>query len=329
MKRNFKTLKRVVISALMLLFGGVLALPPVAWAEGEETASGPVSGFSMSPMYEKIVLNPGDSYTSSFMIVTSSNATSDFHYKVYVQSYYRDDNNNAIFEDVDGRGQMANWITIDSPTEGVLKPNEGTKIYFTIDVPENAPAGGQYAAVTVGSATGESVGGENSVSIQESVAMGYTVYAEITGNTKHQGEIKDANVPSFLLSGKITGSSSVKNTGNVHGDAIYKMQVFPLFSDEEIYTNEENPETHLILPNRTLYNETVWEETPSVGIFNVIYTVEFEGVTTEVSKLVIICPIWLLFIIFFVIAMIIIWIVLRVRARGKAKARKSDEEKAE
>ena len=40
--------------------------------------------------------------------------------------------------------QMADWITIHEPT-GTLMPNEAKELSFTIEVPENAPGGGQYA----------------------------------------------------------------------------------------------------------------------------------------------------------------------------------------
>ena len=313
-----KTTSKIIISGVLSVFLSIIApfTSQSAFADDEVRS---VSSFSMSPMYERIVLNPGESYTSGFKIRATESATTDLKYKVYTQPFYRDDENMAMFEDVQGRTQITNWTTINTGTTGTVAPNESAEVVFTIKVPEDAPAGGQYMAITVSTdSTADPESMTGAVNIQENVAIAYTVYAEVTGTTIKQGEITDATVQSFLFSGNITGTSSIKNTGNVHGDAIYKLQVFPLFSNEEVYTNEESPETHLVLPDRTLYNETSWENTPWFGIFNVIYTVEFEGVISQVTKMVIVCPIWLLFIVIFAIIMLIIWLVLRSRSRKKS-----------
>lgn len=287
--------------------------------------------FAVSPMAEKILLNPGDQYSSSIEIYSSQEYTEATKYTIKIAGFYVDEDGKRIFEECTGtdRCEMANWITIDSPTEGRLSPGEGKKIEYTIDVPEDAAGGGQYASIIVqgeqwtdeSSNDSSSGDGEVKSAIKEEKRIAYTIYAEVTGDVIRQGEIIDTNVPSFLLSGNISGSATVKNTGNVHGDAKYTLQVFPLFSDEEIYTNEEDPDTKTILPDRTRYEETVWEQTPSVGVFNVVYTVEFEGVTAQVSKMVIKCPIWLLFIIIFVIFALIFYFVAKAKARKKAAKR--------
>lgn len=320
MKKLFIKTKKIGVATLAVLFLGLGILPKTTLAE-----DGP-HGISMSPLSLKIVLNPGDIYNGSFTIRNAESNGDDFKYRVFAQSFYmtNDENgkSNFIFNEDNDYSQIVDWVSINSPQEGILARSESVDINYTISVPEDAHGGGQYVAITVASNdnNGDTTDRqENSLGINDTIAMAFTIYAEITGDTIRDGEIIDANVPPFILSGNIIGSSSIKNTGNVHGTAKYTLQVFPLFSDEEIYTNEEDPETHTILPDRVLYNESSWDQTPSIGVFNVVYTVEFEGTTAQVSKMVIKCPIWLLFIILFAIAAFIIWIIMRVRSHNKAR----------
>lgn len=274
-------------------------------------------GVSLSPMDEKIVLNPGDSYNGTLTVTNQYTNTEDLNFTVEVKPFYVDEDYNFDLEKNNGDfNQIVDWITL-SETEGVLPVNQNAKINYTINVPKNAPAGGQYAAIRVATKPNDE-DKDDAVNLKQVVGVACCLYVEITGNTIKQGEITNANVPSFLLSGNITGSAAIKNTGNVHGTATYKLQVFPLFSNEEIYTNEEDPGTATILPNRAFYHEISMPNTPAVGIFNVVYTVEFEGVTTQVSKMVIVCPIWLLLVIFFVIFALIFYFVARAKARKKA-----------
>ena len=272
--------------------------------------------FSISPMNQKIVLTPGETYRSSFKITNPASNSGNFAYNVEVAPYYVDENHDSIYENNDDYNQMVDWIILDK-NNGVVAPNDTVELYFSIEVPKNAPAGGQYAAIKITSDNNKE-SEEDAINIQAKYSIAHIICAEIAGTTIRQGEVFNAEVPSFLLTGDITGSSAIKNSGNVHGTAKYAMQIFPLFSSEEVYTNEEDPVEKTILPDRTLYNELTWEDTPPIGIFNVIYTVEFEGITTQVSKLVIICPIWLLFIIIFTIFALIFYFIAKSKARKKA-----------
>ena len=314
MKSNKKTIRRFIYWVACVVMLVAASIAPKAFAEGSAV------GFTMSPLSQKLILNPGDTYKGTFRISVPSDQEKPFSYVVDVLPYFIDEQYKSIFEDVNNYSLMKDWITVDSSKTGVIEPNHSVEISFTITVPNDAPAGGQYAAISVGTNSDEESGNNLAVGIQEKIAQAYTIFAEITGNTVKQGEILNANVPGLLLSGKIYGSAEVKNTGNVHGTAKYTLQVYPLFSDEEVYSNEEKDQDKKnIMPDRTYLNVTSWDGTPLFGIYNVVYTVEFEGVTNQIKKMVIVCPIWLLFIIIFAISAIIITLVSRSKARKKQK----------
>ncbi len=308
-----RMLKRIMLGVFGVLF---LSVTTVNAVFAEESWY----GISMSPLNQSVSLKPGETYTGTFNINNSSSHDSDFLYTVDVNPFYVDENDTNIYDQKGSYNQITDWTTLNN-YDGNLEPGESATISYTINVPENAPAGGQYMAITVTS--NESLNEnteEMSAGITAKQAMAFLVYAKIAGNTVHSGEIFNVNVPGFLLSGNIGGTSSVSNTGNVHGTVAYRLQVFPLFSDEEVYTNEEDPETRVVLPDRTLMNTLVWENTPSIGVFNVKYTVEFDGADpVEINKIVVICPLWLLFIIILVIIMIIIWIVAKIKSYKKSE----------
>ena len=314
-----KLKKWVAIISIIIL--GITSIAGNAYAEGEQEGVKNY-GISMSPMNQKIILNAGERYTGSFTINNPRDHLVDFKYKVTVEPFFVDENYKIIYREEEGVNQMVSWTTTDVES-GTLALGESQKITFTIDVPKDAPAGGQYAAILVSSVsdseTKDSFNDGIGVAMGQDVGIAHIVYAEVAGTTRRSGEVINASVPGFLFDGEVGAESTIKNTGNTHGTATYKLQVFPLFSDEEVYTNEENPETKTILPNRSLTNRSSWKETPAMGIFNVKYTVEFEGVTTEVTKLVIKCPLWLMFIIIFVIVGAIIWLVIRIKMRKKAE----------
>ena len=270
--------------------------------------------FSVSPMYQLISLVPGERYVGNFEIVNPGENTYDFYYSLRVEPFSVDEANSPSLEANGDYSRIVDWIELPEPT-GVVAPNDHVEARFIINVPEDAPAGGQYASIVV--ASDQYRVDNSSVDLREVYETAHILYTDIAGETVRKGAINSASVPSFLLTGPITGSATIVNQGNVHSQATQTMQIYPLFSDEEVFTNEENPKTTWTMPERSVYTSVKWEETPSLGIFHVIYNVEYEGVESKVDKLVIVCPLWLLLLIFLALFLIIFKILW-----GKKKEKK-------
>ena len=258
--------------------------------------------FTLSPMHQIITLTPGEQYTGNFNIVNPADATTEFYYKLRIEPFSVDDKNEISLTANGDYNQMVNWISL-SKTNGSVAPNTTEEIRFVIDVPEDAAAGGQYASIVVTS-DASSVSDKN-IDLREVFQAAHLIYADVAGETVRKGTITDVTVPSFLFSGNIFGSALTKNEGNVHSASTQTLQIFPLFSSEEVYTNEEDPKKLWIMPGNASLSKVTWEETPSIGIFHVIYNVEYEGVESKVDKMVIVCPLWLLFLILLALFLLI------------------------
>ena len=312
-----------IIAALAVLMGGCMGVLR-AYADTN------VQSMHVSPPYQRIVLIPGETYTDSLVVANANDSTRSLEYELSIGSFSqaKDENSKDDYGTVDhisvsNYNQIMDWITLDK-TGGTVKPNEKDIVNYSIKVPENAPAGGQYATIIVKDVTGKNANDNGNVVIDSTFQFASIIYADVAGETKMEGEILDNNMPSFLLSSPLEATSMIRNNGNVHTDAEYTLQVSPLFGGDEICTNEEKPDTALILPETEKYHAQTCE-LPTVGIFRAKQVVKIFGETSIVERTVVVCPLWLLFLILFIIIALVIWIFMKVR-KGHKKSSRSDDE---
>ena len=286
---------------------------------------------TVSPMNQRIILTPGEKYQSVIKITNPGVSTQELDYEVSVASFSQVNGNGSVddygdmnYETKTTYNQIMDWITFDR-VSGHVGIGNTDEFLYTIDVPIDAPAGGQYATIMIEDTTPRESSTGNGFTIQDNVRVAYIIYAEVTGVTRNEGIIAENNIPSFLLNNELEATSMVQNNGNVHTDASYVLQVWPLGSDEEICTNEENAATELVMPETIRYHAEACQ-LPSVGIFKARQTVKIFGEESIVEKTVIKCPIWLLFLILFAIAAIIIYFIVRMRSRNGSKARREHAE---
>lgn len=267
----------------------------------------------ISPASVSVDLTPGKTTTVEFKV--QNTGSKDFKFRLLTGPYsvVGDDYKQDLSTETNYT-YIKDWITFSSD-EGGLKAGEEKEISAKISVPKDAPSGGQYGVIFARMLEPED---SASSGIKSEQQVGMLVYsANVDGNTRRTGNVVENKVPSFMFAPPIQATSIVENTGNVHIDATYTLQVYPMFGDEEVYTNEENPERRTILPETRRLNTMSWDGAPQLGVFRVKQTVKFLDQTSVVEKVVFICPLWFLFIILAIIFLAVFWIVSRVRGRRK------------
>lgn len=277
-----------------------------------------VSSIGITPGFQEISLQPGEIYQGTFGVVNSSSDESDVvEYKVFVAPFSVSGEDYSVnFDTVSDFTKITNWITIEQPT-GSVKGKEVVEVPYTISVPENAPGGGQYASFIV-RITNPNDGSSEEYSISVNYQAASILYASLEGDIHQEGEIIKNNINGFFFDSPIIGQASVKNSGNVHFDVSSYIQVFPLFSSEEVFSSEESPKNNIALPETTLSTFNSWDDTPQLGVFRVVQTVSYLGNISKSEKTVFVCPPWFLGLWLIFIFGLISWATARARARKKA-----------
>ena len=144
------------------------------------------------------------------------------------------------------------------------------------------------------------------------------ILANVAGETVERGSIKSNEMPTMLTTNKLEATSMVRNDGNIYTDATYTLQVWPMFSDEEICTNEEKAESTTVLPNTERYHVQTCT-LPAVGIFKAKQVVKIFSEESVLEKTIFVCPIWLMVVVLVVVLGIILGIIVYIKKRKSAK----------
>ena len=136
--------------------------------------------------------------------------------------------------------------------------------------------------------------GGDGVAVQNVFEMASIVYAEIAGETVHEGSIIENNVPSFVTTTPISVDAFVDNNGNVHETATVTITAKNAITGEVILPTEENKGSYAetVMPETERLIEHQIDGLPVVGIVNVTQSVYYNGDVSVAEKTVIICPIW-------------------------------------
>lgn len=310
-----KLWKKICLTVLSVFFVNILFSPALAHA-----SDGVV--MSLNPATQDLELEAGQ--TTSASVEVHNFGQSPFDLKVSVAPYYvANDNYDPDFSTETAQTKLYNWIKLDK-TFYHLEPGGVAKVDFSITVPEDTPAGGQYAAIML-SADGEGQGDGSMVIASRLAAI---LYGHVSGaNLRAEGEIVSRTLPGFITSGDFSVSQSVKNTGNVDFRVTQTLTVTDFFTNREVVNSESVDADQqafaygsaTVLPGTTRTGILTWKTAPKLGLFTVTQHITFLDQDLTFSRLVFFCPIWLLVVAIALVLALIIWLLLRLHTKHKQK----------
>lgn len=306
--RHVKIVLATFVASLIVSISGIFGTAPV---HADEQL--PVH-LLVSPASQTLgKLEPGKAYESDFVVKNIGSKTASF--KVYAAPYYEEgENGDKTYTVTNKYTYLSEWITFDAK-EGTLEPGQTKKITYRVKIPEGVAGGAQNAAIMVES--DDAIKSTDIVGASSRIAL--ILFSQVTGETNACGKIIDKTIPSLLLNPPITASGRVENCGNLDLNVKYVMTVYPIFSDEELWTNEEDPKVLATLPETRRYTSLEWEGTPSFGLYRVKLDVTYNGNTETIEKIVLVCPLWLIILVLTFIGAVVFWLVSKNRGRKEAK----------
>ncbi len=219
------------------------------------TATGIVSNtyaLTVSPAKIEIAADPGQTVRGEIELFNEQNETKTF-YASYENFESRGDSGAPYF--IGANNGLATWVSTDPQV--VLAPGERVQVPYTISIPENAKAGGYFAAVFFGSQPAQGTGG-GEVTIGGKI--GVLMLLKVSGEVEESAGLVDfgaLNGQRFFSVLPILFEYGFNNTG---GDRVVprgeiKIKNTLQLTSATLLANENEGS---VLPNSTRRFEVLW-----------------------------------------------------------------------
>jgi hypothetical protein len=203
-------LKNKYWAVAVLITVAALVLPQLSLAQGSIT-------LSVSPTLFDMTASPTQEWTSNVRVINANEVPLQIYTDVVNFSSNGEGGQGSLApvlaEESDG-ATLAEWITIDD-AERLIPAEQTVSIPFTINVPDDAPPGGHFAAILIGTRSFDGAGGAAQVETSQVVTA--LVFLRVAGDINEAGQIRDFTT-SRLISEAPAMDFSIRfeNTGNVH-----------------------------------------------------------------------------------------------------------------
>lgn len=184
------------------------------------------------------------------------------------------------------RTKIVDWIKFPEGSKFTVPVGESVTVPFRVEVPVDAPSGGQYAVLA---AQFWSDNADNShLATVGAIAM--RLYAQIAGENVIAGKILNNNIPAVVIGDGFTTGFEVENTGNLDFYVNDTFRVVDFFSHKILYDDAETAEPSVMFPETVRFLTNEWQ---GAGIYNVTQNVSLLDETSEQTQTVIVIPVWL------------------------------------
>ena len=298
-------------SAIILLFTFV----PFSSAYADDEPEPVIPPLEISPVSTRVSLNQKEQKPGTIEVKNYGNEP--LNIRVYPTPFSNADGNRN-FKNESDYTKISHWIRIkddsgnyqDSVTF-TMAPKQTKTISYKIDVPSNAPAGGQYATIFF-----ESLDDQKSEdSIKTTTRVGMLIYANVAGELIREANIINVRTNSFITSDNLKVSYTVENKGNIDFQASTTLQVSSLFG-RQLYNDTQ---LTTVFPDSSENVEFEWKDTPSFGLYNLHYKIRALDQTIEKNELILVASPFALIITGILIVVLILAIAYRARLNKTRK----------
>lgn len=336
--------------ALPALILGLLTTTPVAALEAGDLV------MSISPSEQVIELTPGERY-EGFVTVTNVGRL-PFDFSLEAAPYHvNDDSYDPDFSTDNSYTNLKNWLSFPYSVYRLV-PGESTDAKFIVDVPEDAPNGGQYAAIMIQNSLAKTSSEAQTTPTPEAqtdqetteankdqddtrdtpldikVRAAAVLYGHVEGGElRESAKLVAHDLPGFIFGDTFSAAATIKNSGNVDFYARQSLSIRNFFTNNEILQPSEDgnqtpfTETLIILPGTTRTSLLRWNladtSTFPIGLYHVSQTIVFLDQTHTFEHLLFVCPLWLVLLIVFLVALGVVWLILGLLKRRKTHRQNS------
>ncbi len=271
---------------LSITTGLIVALSSVVLLGGSAHAAGQRTSITLSPTDKHYTVDPGETISDNIMVLNSGDTS--FGFTTYAAPYsVADKTYDPNYDDLNApRADAYKWVSFSQGTHDLVAGKNVT-IPFTLTVSKDASPGGHYGIIFAETKPTENQTGF----VLEKRRVGMIVYVTVKGESRVSGSVSSVSIPLFQPNAPMTASATVTNAGNVDFPADITYTVSDLLNNEKYKFTDQR----YIMPNSNRAIDLSWNESPWVGIYKAKVAISALGKTTTRETLVIVAPVWLIF----------------------------------